>query len=179
MLNLKTLLPRSYRGKPGYYGASRNMPCSCMNLPLNPKKIASAAGTDPEMSNDSSLRVLRRGGNYAEEQTCWQMWSSTNYSIQIHKAAANFREWHQFPTGWPSCLFFLFTINAPKAKKGEFIYITASRHEASASQKHRTTLRKTLEKPLELHLKDKKQKTGPQKNRHYKDIKLHLEENNK
>lgn len=58
MLNSKhcSLVPA---GEPwSYYVANRNIPSSCINLPLNPKKNASAARCDPEMSNS----VLGWGG---------------------------------------------------------------------------------------------------------------------
>lgn len=92
-----------------YYAANRNMPSSCINLPLNPKKCLGSR-TWPRNVKWLQRGLPNMGGRGEElckEQTCWQKWSTTNDSIQIHKAAANLREWHQFPTGQPACLFFL------------------------------------------------------------------------
>ncbi len=90
-----------------YYVANRHMPSPCINLPLNPKKCLNSK-TWPRNVKWLQRSVPKMERKLCKEQTCWQKWSSANYSVHIHKALANLREWHQFSTGQLTCFFFFF-----------------------------------------------------------------------
>lgn len=99
-------------GRQSHYVLNTNMTSSCFNLPPNSEIKPRQLWHDPEMSNDSGV-VSREGRKICKARTCWHQWSATNYSIHIHKAPANLKQWHQFPRGQLACCFFspsLFTI---------------------------------------------------------------------